>query len=71
MPVIGIPGRGISRSNACVPSSTAPADVAEMVVEAIHQRRLYVLTHPELAFAAIKARLEWMETGEPAENRPF
>jgi hypothetical protein len=42
-----------------------------MVVEAIHQRRLYILTHPELAFAAIKARLEWMETGEPAENRPF
>jgi NAD(P)-dependent dehydrogenase (short-subunit alcohol dehydrogenase family) len=48
-----------------------PADVAEMVVEAIHQRRLYILTHPELATAAAKARLAWMETGEPAENRPF
>jgi short-subunit dehydrogenase len=60
--------RAMSRLNA---EGMDPAVVAEMVVEAIHQRRLYVLTHPGLAIAALKARLEWMETGEPAANPPF
>ncbi len=41
-----------------------PADVAGLVVDAIHQRRFFVLPHPEMATAGVYKRLRWMETGE-------
>src|SRR5579871_5319912 len=40
-----------------------PADVAAMVVDAIRERRFFVLTHPDEAFASVERRLEWMRTG--------
>ena len=46
-----------------------PADVAEMVVDAIRERRFFVLTHPDEAFAAVQRRLEWMRTGIPPGER--
>jgi NAD(P)-dependent dehydrogenase (short-subunit alcohol dehydrogenase family) len=48
-----------------------PAEVAGMVVDAIRERRFFVLTHPDEAFAAIDRRIEWMRTGvPPAERTP-
>jgi NAD(P)-dependent dehydrogenase (short-subunit alcohol dehydrogenase family) len=48
-----------------------PAEVAGMVLEAIRERRFFVLTHPEEAFAAVERRLEWMRTGvAPGERSP-
>jgi NAD(P)-dependent dehydrogenase (short-subunit alcohol dehydrogenase family) len=41
-----------------------PAAVAGMVVDAVRERRFFVLTHPESAIAAVRRRLAWMETGE-------
>jgi NAD(P)-dependent dehydrogenase (short-subunit alcohol dehydrogenase family) len=46
-----------------------PAEVAGMVVNAIRERRFFVLTHPEEAFAAVERRLEWMRTGVPPGER--
>ena len=40
-----------------------PEEVAGMVVDAVHDRRFFVLTHPEPALAAVRRRLAWMETG--------
>jgi NAD(P)-dependent dehydrogenase (short-subunit alcohol dehydrogenase family) len=40
-----------------------PAQVAGMVVDAVRERRFFILTHPEMAFAAIRRRLDWMESG--------
>jgi NAD(P)-dependent dehydrogenase (short-subunit alcohol dehydrogenase family) len=48
-----------------------PAEVADMVVDAIRARRFFVLTHPDEAFLAIERRLQWMRTGiPPAEREP-
>jgi NAD(P)-dependent dehydrogenase (short-subunit alcohol dehydrogenase family) len=48
-----------------------PAEVAEMVVDAIRTRRFFVLTHPDEAFAAVERRLAWMRSGiAPAERAP-
>jgi len=48
-----------------------PADVATMVVEAIRERRFFVLTHSAEAFAAVDRRLEWMRSGvAPGERAP-
>ena len=41
-----------------------PNDVAEMVVDAIRERRFFILTHPDEAFAAIDQRRSWMDSGE-------
>jgi NAD(P)-dependent dehydrogenase (short-subunit alcohol dehydrogenase family) len=46
-----------------------PAEVAGMVVDAIRERRFFVLTHPDEAFAAVERRLEWMRTGIPPGER--
>ncbi|MGH2850735.1 MAG: SDR family NAD(P)-dependent oxidoreductase [Solirubrobacteraceae bacterium] len=46
-----------------------PAEVAGMVVDAIRERRFFVLTHPDQAFAAIERRVEWMRTGVPPAQR--
>lgn len=47
-----------------------PAEVAGMVVDAIHEDRFFVLPHPDMAIQAVRNRLQWMETGvkplEPA-----
>ena len=47
-----------------------PADVAALVVDAIRERRFFVLTHRDDAFAAIERRIEWMRTGIPPGERP-
>jgi NAD(P)-dependent dehydrogenase (short-subunit alcohol dehydrogenase family) len=48
-----------------------PAEVAGMVVDAIRERRFFVLTHPDEAFAALQRRLDWMRTGvAPAARVP-
>jgi NAD(P)-dependent dehydrogenase (short-subunit alcohol dehydrogenase family) len=46
-----------------------PAEVAGMVLDAIRERRFFVLTHPDEAFAAVERRLEWMRTGVPPGER--
>jgi len=43
-----------------------PSEVAGMVVDAIHERRFFILTHREEALDAVRRRLEWMEKGEPS-----
>jgi len=50
-------------------SGLDPAEVAGMVLEAIRERRFFVLTHPDEAFAAVERRLEWMRTGVPPRER--
>lgn len=47
----------------------APAAVAAMVVDAIRERRFFVLTHPEEAYAAVESRLRWMRTGQAPPPR--
>jgi len=42
-----------------------PSEVAGLVVEAIRAERFFVLTHPDQAIGAVRARLDWMTTGEP------
>jgi NAD(P)-dependent dehydrogenase (short-subunit alcohol dehydrogenase family) len=37
-----------------------PADVADLVVQAIRERRFYILTHPEAAESAARNRLRWI-----------
>jgi NAD(P)-dependent dehydrogenase (short-subunit alcohol dehydrogenase family) len=37
-----------------------PADVADLVVDAIREKRFYILTHPEAAETAAKNRLRWI-----------
>ena len=47
-----------------------------MVVDAIRERRFFVLTHPDDAIGAVERRLAWMRTGvapglrAPGESRP-
>lgn len=42
-----------------------PRAVADMVMSAIRGKEFFILPHPELAFAGVRKRLHWMETGEP------
>lgn len=46
-----------------------PATVAALVLDAIRERRFFVLPHPEQAFAAVEGRLAWMRTGVPPQPR--
>jgi len=48
-----------------------PADVAELVVQAIRERRFYVLTHPEAAEQAAKGRLRWITENIPPDAPTF
>jgi NAD(P)-dependent dehydrogenase (short-subunit alcohol dehydrogenase family) len=48
-----------------------PADVADLVVQAIRERRFYVLTHPEAAEQAAKGRLRWITENIPPEAPTF
>jgi hypothetical protein len=43
-----------------------PSEVAGMVVDAIRERRFFILTHRDEALDAVRRRLEWMEKGEPS-----
>ncbi len=56
--------RGAMEDNALDPSVTA-----DQVVEAILHDRFFILTHPEESLAALRARLQAMETGEPLAVR--
>jgi NAD(P)-dependent dehydrogenase (short-subunit alcohol dehydrogenase family) len=44
-----------------------PADVAELVVQAIREKRFYILTHPELAENAARNRLKWITDNVPPQ----
>jgi NAD(P)-dependent dehydrogenase (short-subunit alcohol dehydrogenase family) len=46
-----------------------PEHVAGLVVDAIRQRRFFVLPHPEQAITAVRNRLHWMESGDPQPVR--
>lgn len=46
-----------------------PSQVAEQVLQAIEDKRFFILTHPEIALNGIRARLNWMETGEAPPRR--
>jgi short-subunit dehydrogenase len=47
-----------------------PGEVAEAVVQAIRERRFYVLPHTDEARAAIEDRLRWMLDNQPPAGRP-
>lgn len=42
-----------------------PAQVAELVVDAIKQGRFYILSHPDKSIAAVQARQRWLTHGIP------
>lgn len=46
-----------------------PSQVAEQVLQAIEDQRFFILTHPEIALNGVRARLNWMETGEAPARR--
>ena len=46
-----------------------PADVADMVVDAIREQRFYILTHPDAARTAVENRLRWI-TEDVAPEAP-
>jgi NAD(P)-dependent dehydrogenase (short-subunit alcohol dehydrogenase family) len=48
-----------------------PADVADLVVDAIREKRFYILTHPEAAENAAKNRLKWITENVPPEAPTF
>jgi NAD(P)-dependent dehydrogenase (short-subunit alcohol dehydrogenase family) len=48
--------------------TTTAADIADLVVRAVRERRFYALFQPQLCVGAVRTRLRWMETGEPAEQ---
>jgi NAD(P)-dependent dehydrogenase (short-subunit alcohol dehydrogenase family) len=42
-----------------------PATVADAVFDAVAQRRFFVVPHEHVALATTRARLQWMEGGDP------
>jgi NAD(P)-dependent dehydrogenase (short-subunit alcohol dehydrogenase family) len=48
-----------------------PADVAELVVQAIREKRFYILTHPEMAENAARNRLRWITDNVAPEAPTF
>jgi NAD(P)-dependent dehydrogenase (short-subunit alcohol dehydrogenase family) len=48
--------------------TTTAADIADLAVRAVRERRFYALFQPQLCAGAVRTRLRWMETGEPAEH---
>lgn len=46
-----------------------PSDVADQVLQAIVDKNFFILTHPEIALNGVRARLNWMETGEAPPRR--
>jgi hypothetical protein len=47
-----------------------PDVVAGIVVEAVRERRFYVLTHPDESFDMVEQQLRWMKTNVPLEPGP-
>jgi NAD(P)-dependent dehydrogenase (short-subunit alcohol dehydrogenase family) len=52
-------------ARAAVSSGMPPADVAELVVRAVRERRFYVLTHPELTTDIAAGHVRWMAEDHP------
>jgi len=48
-----------------------PSDVADLVVQAIREKRFYVLPHPEAAEAAARNRLRWITENVPPPAPTF
>ena len=48
-----------------------PAEVADMVVDAIRTKRFYILTHPEAAESAARNRLRWITENVAPEAPTF
>jgi NAD(P)-dependent dehydrogenase (short-subunit alcohol dehydrogenase family) len=48
-----------------------PADVAGLVVDAIRERRFFILTHPEPGYRSVEARLRWMKENVPPDPPVF
>jgi NAD(P)-dependent dehydrogenase (short-subunit alcohol dehydrogenase family) len=46
-----------------------PAEVAGKVLDAIRANEFFVLTHPDMALAGVRRRLDWMATGTPPPAR--
>jgi NAD(P)-dependent dehydrogenase (short-subunit alcohol dehydrogenase family) len=46
----------------------AASTVADLVVDAVRERRFHILTHPEQTISAFRRRLAWLETGEPPSS---
>jgi len=44
-----------------------PATVADAVFDAVAQRRFFVVPHEHVALATTRARLQWMEGGDPPQ----
>jgi NAD(P)-dependent dehydrogenase (short-subunit alcohol dehydrogenase family) len=42
-----------------------PEDLAPLVIDAIHERRFFICSRPELPQGAVQRRLQWLETGAP------
>jgi NAD(P)-dependent dehydrogenase (short-subunit alcohol dehydrogenase family) len=39
-----------------------PSEVADQVVQAVREKRFYVLTHPDVALTGVRKRQQWMES---------
>jgi NAD(P)-dependent dehydrogenase (short-subunit alcohol dehydrogenase family) len=48
-----------------------PADVADLVVQAIREKRFYILTHPDMAENAARNRLTWITENVPPAAPTF
>jgi NAD(P)-dependent dehydrogenase (short-subunit alcohol dehydrogenase family) len=47
-----------------------PAAVADVVIDAIRERRFYILTHPDESFDMAEQQLRWMKTNVPLVPGP-
>ena len=47
-----------------------PEKVADVVLDAIRERRFYILPHPEEAIDMAEQQLRWMRTNEPLVPGP-
>ena len=53
--------------NALAAAGIPPAVVADAVFDAIVERRFFIVPHEHAALATTRARLEWMEGGDPPQ----
>jgi hypothetical protein len=68
------PSRFAQTSRAAIAEAWAtapdPAAVADAVVDAIRERRFYILTHPHESFDMVEQQLRWMKTNVPLVPGP-
>jgi NAD(P)-dependent dehydrogenase (short-subunit alcohol dehydrogenase family) len=57
-------------ANALAAAGIEPAVVADAVFEAIAHHRFFIVPHAHAAYATTRARLEWMEGGDPPQFDP-